>query len=392
MKCDIFFKLFTIIFATLIFICPIFAEIPSSNILSKIVVEQAENNSYRLNLLFNQKFTGNAFIQKGEQGTYFVYIPETMIQSDKIKIAYKNKKDKANIKISIEEKPFIKENTESNYVRISVNLKNDYSLRLLAKTIKQDKNSFNITSNKINLLIFIVILSIFIYLAKKVKEITTKTYRTSYTSFPTNYSFPNAKYYNNDEYYNNVENDNEIKKSTLPKLNIKKTLKTTDSNSFSCFDIPLVDDTKQTQYEFKSALKQTSKLLKEKSEKQKHTNPITNSDIEDSSELALPIVETLQKTEEKIEESTPTPELLSELHITPTKGFYLTTIDDAFALFGYVGEKVFLLQKFNDLTQINLQARFYDRNSNKDMYIVRLDSYKAMIEISDTGMKELAVL
>ena len=67
-------------------------------------------------------------------------------------------------------------------------------------------------------------------------------------------------------------------------------------------------------------------------------------------------------------------------------------MDDAFALFGYVGDKVFLLKKFNDLTQINLQARFYDRNANSDLYIVRLDSYKAMVEISDKGMKELAVL
>ena len=387
MKCDIFFKLFTILFSTILFVSPIFAEVSDSNILSKIIVEQAENNSYRLNLLFNQKFTGNAFIQKGESGNYYVYIPETIIQSNKIKIAYKNRKDKANIKISIEEKPFIKEDMQSNYVRISVNMKDDYSLRLLAQTAEKEKNVFSAAPIKFNSFIFIVLLAVVIYLFFKMIKMTKSTYRTSYTAFPTGYSLPIKDHENNNEYDLQT-----IKPTTLPKLNIKKTLKSIDNNSFSCFDIPLVDDTKPTQDEFKSTLKQTSNLLKEKSAKSKLTNPISNNFIEDSSELALPVIEKIKKKEEKAEEKNTTPELLSELHITPTKGFYLTTVDDSFALFGYVGEKVFLLQKFNDLTQINLQARFYDRSANKDMYIVRLDSYKALVEISDEGMKELAVL
>ena len=387
MKCDIFFKLFTILFSTILFVSPIFAEVSDSNILSKIIVEQAENNSYRLNLLFNQKFTGNAFIQKGESGNYYVYIPETIIQSNKIKIAYKNRKDKANIKISIEEKPFIKEDMQSNYVRISVNMKDDYSLRLLAQTAEKEKNVFSAAPIKFNSFIFIVLLAVVIYLFFKMIKMTKSTYRTSYTTFPTGYSLPIKDHENNNEYDLQT-----IKPTTLPKLNIKKTLKSIDNNSFSCFDIPLVDDTKPTQDEFKSTLKQTSNLLKEKSAKSKLTNPISNNFIEDSSELALPVIEKIKKKEEKAEEKNTTPELLSELHITPTKGFYLTTVDDSFALFGYVGEKVFLLQKFNDLTQINLQARFYDRSANKDMYIVRLDSYKALVEISDEGMKELAVL
>ena len=88
------------------------------------------------------------------------------------------------------------------------------------------------------------------------------------------------------------------------------------------------------------------------------------------------------------------PELISALNITPNKGFYLTTAeDDMFALFGFVGDNVFLLKKFVDLSQINLQARYYDRTKNgNEVYIVRLDSYKAMIEISNDGMRETAVL
>lgn len=92
------------------------------------------------------------------------------------------------------------------------------------------------------------------------------------------------------------------------------------------------------------------------------------------------------KTEQKFNNV----ELISVLNITHNKGFYLTNLEDTIALFGFVNNNVFLFNRFKDLTQINLQARFYDKNGDNDIYIVRLDSFKAMIEISDTSMKELA--
>ena len=147
-------------------------------------------------------------------------------------------------------------------------------------------------------------------------------------------------------------------------------------------------------YEFKSTLNQASKILKEKPglSKLRHTNPINKKSRKDVDELSMPAIEDLIKNEVKREpkEQLPKAELLSVLNITPSKGFYLTTVEDTLALFGFINENVFLLKKFSDLSQINLQARYYDRNGNSDIYIVRLDSYKAMIEISDTSMKELA--
>ena len=386
MKCDIFFKLFTYIFISFIFICPVFAEITDANVLSKLMIEQSDNNTYKINLIFDKKFTGNAFIQKGEDGTYFIYIPETVVKSNKIKIAYKDKKDRKNIKINIEEKPFIKENVQSNYVRVSVNLNKDYSISLMAQTIEHDKKALPLLSFNFTSLLFLIMFVLSLYLTFSMMKMTKSTIKNSYTSFPSSYLS------NKEDYKNSSEIIMPEKQTILPKLNIKKTLRNTDSNSFSCFDIPLVDDNRQSQEEFKSTLKQTSSILKEKAAKSKHTNPISRNNVEDSLELDLPVVEDIKKTKDETEIKEQAPELLSELHITPTKGFYLTTMDDAFALFGYVGDKVFLLKKFNDLTQINLQARFYDRNANSDLYIVRLDSYKAMVEISDKGMKELAVL
>ena len=153
-------------------------------------------------------------------------------------------------------------------------------------------------------------------------------------------------------------------------------------------------------YEFKSTLKQTSKLLNNKSSivKLKHTNPISNTKNNSNSELSMPLVDDVLKQDNKEKENQKTnnsfpqskAELLSVLNITPNKGFYLTTVDDTLALFGFINDNVFLLEKFNDLSQINLQARFYDTSGSNEIYIVRLDKYKAMIEISDTSIKELA--
>lgn len=103
----------------------------------------------------------------------------------------------------------------------------------------------------------------------------------------------------------------------------------------------------------------------------------------------------MEITEEnqKNEEDNYRPELISELKITQNKGFYLTSAgNNSFALFGYVGEKIFFLQRFNDLNQVNLQARFYDKKGVNDLYIIKLDSYKAMLAVSDTEIKELAVI
>lgn len=181
----------------------------------------------------------------------------------------------------------------------------------------------------------------------------------------------------------------------LPNLKKKQTLKLSDNNSFSCFDIPMAEDlnTSESAFSLNNPVKQNPKSVMEKTAKSKVTNPITKSFADESSQLDLPVVDDIKNKKNNTQtQKANEPELISELKITPTKGFYLTTLNDSFSLFGFVGANIILLKQFSDLSQINLQARFYDRQKDSDLYIVRLDSYKAMVEISDTGMKELAVL
>ncbi len=382
MKYNNFFRFFTLLFILVLLLVPSFASAEELNTISKILVEQPLNNKYNLSLFFNEKFNGRAFIQEKDPGAYIVFIQDTTVNKDSIKIGYKNKKDKSKIQIQIEDKPIIKNNKQSSYVKLTVNTKNNYSIGLLATTIDSEAPRANSKFNWISLLIIGLIGLCYFGLKKLTKGIKDTK---SYTSFPSTYTSRTK------ELQTTENRENSLHTPVLEKVNLKKTLKTIDNNSFNCFNFPETENIKKSNnVEFRSTLNQTSKLLKEKTIKSKISNPISYS--KDSlSELKLPLVNEIEKQKQTIEKNNE-PELLSELHITPTKGFYLTTVDETFALFGFVGEKVYLLKKFNDLSQINLQARFYDNHGNSDMYIVRLDSYKAMIEISDAGMKELAVL
>ena len=394
MKNNICFKLFTFIFVFLLFSLVGFAsEIATTtpNILTKIVIEPTDNNSFNFNLFFDKKFTENAFLQKKKDGTYNVFIPDTIMNAKKTKLIYINNEDSDIIKVKMEEKPLIKGNEQSNYVRLTVDIKNDYAIRLLAKTETQ-KNVPFIFVNFYSLLIIVSLALILLIIVKSGKNNIKRSKTVSYTHCPSSYLSSPQDYI----YSRTTGMDTTQQKPILPKVNIKKNLKTADSDSFSCFDIPLVEEPKNSSYEFKSTLKQTSNLMKEKTAKSKQTNPIQRSYTEENNQFSLPVVDDLPVVETEIiqEDKGTEPELISALNITPNKGFYLTTAeDDMFALFGFVGDNVFLLKKFVDLSQINLQARFYDKSKNgNEIYIVRLDSYKAMIEISNEGMRETAVL
>lgn len=362
-------------------------DIEFSNI-SRVVIDPIYNNTYTLNIYFDNLYKGKAFIQRNSDGSYFVFLPDTTINNKKVKILYKNKSDRKNIRLSIDQKPYINNEIESNYVRIYVNMNADYLLKLLSKDSKNDKFIF-FTNNSINnysLILLGCILAIYLMFRKLSKLIKINKTTNSYTSFPEsfyikkNYSSDNIKFNKNLKYKPN---------KFITRPDIGAAIRTADKTSFACFDVPLIINKINTNaYEYKSSIKQTSNILRNRN----HNNlQKTNSiNYNEAQELDLPSVDELKKDEGKNQEKKA--ELISILNITPNKGFYLTTVDDTMALFGFIGENVFLLQKFADLSQINLQARFYDKNGDNDVFIVRLDSYKAMIEISNDSMKELAVL
>ncbi len=201
----------------------------------------------------------------------------------------------------------------------------------------------------------------------------------------------------------------------MPDFNISEELEKISKKDFSCFSLieePKQDENKNKS-DFKEALNFASGIFIKKPEnleiheyKKNTSNPITGKD-----EKILPKINNIMLTKkpkttlEDIKDNDVLPEkivkvqkpkvlkeeILTILNISPTKGFYLSTFENGIMfLYGFVNNKKFLLNKFFDMSQVNLQARFYQKNGNNDVYIVRIDSYKAMIEVSENSIEELA--
>lgn len=393
MKKHIVFRTLTLVVTFFILMTNALAAGIEKNVISKIIIEPAENNTITLNLLFDKDFKGNAFLQKRDIGSYHVFLPDT-ISGKHPQIIYKDNKDRDKINVELIEKPFVKENSKSKYVKVSVDMVDDYSIKLISG-LASDYNTFLILLKGLDyptIAIFALGTIVLLMMLNAYREAKQATKNRK-----TNTRCPAALLNSPSDYLRRVEKASQpkVQRTMLPKMNIKNTIKPTDRNAFDCFELPFAEDMKSgSDYEFKSTLNQASKILKEKPtlSKLRHSNPIRRSNSKNESELSMPAVEDIMQkpTKKKQTEQQPQAELLSVLNITPSKGFYLTTVQDTLALFGFINDNVFLLKKFKDLSQINLQARYYDRNGDSDIYIVRLDSYKAMIEISETSMKELA--
>ena len=390
MKKNIIYCIATLVLVFFLATIQAFAKI-ESNTISKIVIESPEKNNYSFNLLFDKTYSGNAFLQKRGSGSYYIFLPDTIMNGKKPRVIYKNKNDKSRIVLNLEEKPFIKNKKTSNYVRISVEMADDYTIKLVSGLASEYKTGVNMEFGNIIILLCLVIAAC----------LTGKVYsrcKEEQTMYRPSRSYAHLKAQT--EYLEEMRKnaDERVEREIQSRANLKKAIRQADKNSFDCFDLPYVEDKHQSSnYEFHSTLNQASKLLKEKPSlvKFRHTNPITRANSSNASGLQMPAIEDMIPKKKKqityVEKDKQTSaELLSVLNITPNKGFYLTTVDDTLALFGFINENVFLFKKFTDLSQINLQARYYDKNGDNDIYIVRLDDYKAMIEISNDSMRELA--
>lgn len=395
MKKNILYKLFALAFVFVLFCVQSFAK-SEDNLISKIIIDSTSNTNYSLNLLFNNEFKGSAFLHKVDPGVYYVFLPETAVNGRNPQIIYKKKSDRERINLKVDSKTYVKDKKDSNYVRVTVNMADDYSIKLISGLVSDYKGGILPYGFDILSIIMIGLLVVAGILIAKVFKQCRKEETSTYKA-PRSFAYLKAQ----TEYLEEMKRraDESVQQAKIQRENLKNSIKPVEKNSFDCFELPYVEETTNgVNYELKSTIRQASKLLKEKPSlvKLRHTNPITRANTTTASGLQMPAAEDVIKpkkktisvpTETKQEASA---ELLSILNITPNKGFYLTTVEDTLALFGFVNDEVFLFNKFKDLGQINLQARYYDKNGGNDIYIVRLDNYKAMIEISDTSMRELA--
>lgn len=350
-----------------------------SNKLSEIKVTKADDFTYNLNLVFNDNFSGRAFMQTKDKGKFVVFIPDAEKAKNKIKITNLARK-MPKVQVTVDERPYVKDDIETSYLKLTINTDSYYGIKLVSQKAPV-KKPFE-EAIKYVLYALFAILAIAALLSHSF--FNKKKKLNSYTVFPS-------------EFRTEQKAEEPISTQTKQKVtmptDLKRPLKAAKEEIFSCFDITGRENTRNKKnFEIQSSIKKTSVLTNDLKKSSTQSNPLKQAIMEDSSEFELPFVQETERTEIIVPEEKQEVTYLSTLNLTPTKGFYLQEINEEFCLFGFTGAKTILLKKFKDLKQINLQARFYDQDSRNDIYIVKLDTYKAMIEISEAGMKELAVL
>ncbi len=86
------------------------------------------------------------------------------------------------------------------------------------------------------------------------------------------------------------------------------------------------------------------------------------------------------------------PMLLNTAKLSSNKGLCLVEYDKKYSLIGYIGNEIFLLNQFSNLSSKEIRPRLSENLGAKERYIVRLGSYKALLEVSDSKMNVLLEL
>src|SRR5574344_1087159 len=80
------------------------------------------------------------------------------------------------------------------------------------------------------------------------------------------------------------------------------------------------------------------------------------------------------------------PNLLADSPISPTKGFYLIRYENETVLVGYINDKIFVLNKFNDMIETKLETMLSENLSDRDIYFVKCKDKKSIIEVKNNSM------
>ena len=75
----------------------------------------------------------------------------------------------------------------------------------------------------------------------------------------------------------------------------------------------------------------------------------------------------------------------SSYNIDSNRGFYIVDMDGASALIGKINDNVFILKKFNEIIEKNLQVRL----DSGSVYMVKAGRYKCLVEVAKDRMGTL---
>ena len=120
---------------------------------------------------------------------------------------------------------------------------------------------------------------------------------------------------------------------------------------------------------------------------QEALEPIATSETSTSEELAPQPVAVIEKPKEE------NLDVLYERALTQDKNLYLIDLEGEKALIGAVGENVSVLKRFDrEIKQPKIAAKLNEKKENKELYLVQVENWRALVEVNNQDMKLALVL
>ncbi len=404
------------------------------NSLDEISIKKTSGNSYSVNFLFSKEYTEPLSLQKKTKNTYSIILPETKLSSKTVKVL--NQESSEAIKLEIKELPYLDETINNGYVKVIATVKDNVKLNI-STDVKQNtaknqtKPSPKAEAPKT--------------LPSKPNDTKQKPVAPAIEEKPT----PQEPKVDAVDSKNTTKEDLEIMRGInsvggLEQEPIKEPEAKSPINkdyldimmkiSLGLFIILLVLRFLYKKYKLnqQEALAREElkinyrKNLQEENEEPSEDNLSTIYPSQAATSEFQQQVETLskeqQKTPQQKQEQTPiktvsqvkpaeedeyidenfdfeivedpneiddtyTPKLISKAQIDSKRGLYLIQYDGQVSLIGYVKDEIFVIKKFDKIFKPNLQIRMNERKENCINYLVRVDGYKALIQVTRDDMK-----
>lgn len=392
------------------------------NSLEEIDIKKASSGSYVVNLLFTNAYNEPLSIQKKTSGMYSIILPETQISSNDVKVVYKDGKDK--IKLDIKEFPYLDQSINNGYVKITATTKDKISLKV-ASDINLSPQMGKVSSKNIEIVK---------REQKQIKQPISKPTENEINQAKQPVAKTPLEVANGSVQIKQKTNIQPKKNSINPdyldiliKISLVlfiilvalrqfyKKIKSAKDKIIARADSreKTVSEHEETQItENQSEFDNAQQSERQKSQFEQEFENLNQKGIHedvimelDDNELFISEASTQCNAEDEFEDEDfdydfdfdeeeeeteySAPKLISTAQIDKNKGFYLVKYDGQTALIGYVKDEIFVLNKFDKIYNQNLQARLNERKKNKSNYIVRLDNYKALIEVSEKDMNVL---
>lgn len=83
------------------------------------------------------------------------------------------------------------------------------------------------------------------------------------------------------------------------------------------------------------------------------------------------------------------PTLIASSQLTGNKGFCVVEFENKYSLVGYIGERIFILDKLSNLSSNEIKAKLYKSHNHTDRYIIHVGNYKALVDVNEENMQLL---